>query len=216
MKSSLIRSGAAALVAALAFAACAGNATVPSSGLPITSDSIRAAAPNAGVPCPLPVGWVFGGPCDTVPLKKTGGSGSLPNYMGFTLSSTLFSNNAKKGTALVFEDATGKGDITGKVNGKPFPKLKNALLYLAALNTSAAFIFNATPQITIKSKSKIPGKVCTLNQLAPKSKNSKVLIWSPTPIIGAPKGKTVVFGSAQPPNGQPIPAGAFFLGFTCQ
>ena len=166
MKSSLIRSGAAALVAALAFAACAGNATVPSSGLPTTSDSIRVAAPDAGAPCPLPVGWVFGGPCDTVPLTKTGGTGSLPNYMGFTLTSVLGSNTAKKGTALVFEDATGKDDITGTVKGKPFPKLKNAILYLAALNTSKpAFAFNVTPSITIKSKSKIGGKVCVLNQL---------------------------------------------------
>ena len=46
MTSSLIRSGAAALVAALAFAACAGNTTVPSSGLPAASDSIRAVAPR--------------------------------------------------------------------------------------------------------------------------------------------------------------------------
>lgn len=211
MTSSLIRSGAAAVVAALAFAACAGNSTVPSSSLPTTSDSIRAAAPDGTVPCPLPVGWTFGGPCDAVPLTKTGGSGSLPNYMGFTLKSVLASNNAKKGTALIFEDATGNGDITGKVNGKAFPKLKNAILYLAALNTSAAFTFNATPAITIKSKSKIPGKVCTLNQLTPKGKGFK---WGPTPIQGAPKGKTVAFGSIQ--FSQNVPAGAFFLGFSCQ
>jgi hypothetical protein len=212
MTSSLIKSGAAALVAALAFAACAGNSTVPSSGLPTTSDSIRAVAPDSGVPCPLPVGWTFGGPCDTVPLTKTGGTGSLPNYMGFTLTSVLQSNTAKKGTALVFEDATGKHDITGTVKGKPFPKLKNAILYLAALNTSSSsFVFNATPAITIKSKSKIGGKVCTLNELM---KKKGAYFWQSTPIQGVPKGKTVSFGSVQ--SSQTIPAGAFFLAFSCK
>ena len=216
MKSSLIRSGAAALVAALAFAACAGNQTVPSSGLPVTSDSIRAAAPDAAPTCPLQLGWVFGGPCDTVPLTKTGGTGSLPNYMGFTLSSTLYSNTAKKGTALIFEDATGKHDITGTVKGKPFPKLKNAILYLAALNTGNPFVFNATPKITIKSKTKFTAKVCVLNRLRPPAKGKPGYTWTPTPITGAPKGKTVIFGSIQPPGGQAIPAGAFFLGFSCK
>jgi hypothetical protein len=213
MTSSLIRSGAAALVAALAFAACAGNGTVPSSSsLPVvTSDSIRAAVPDAAVPCPLPVGWVFGGPCDAVPLTKSGGTGSLKAYKGFTLTSVLASNNAKRHTALIFEDATGKGDITGKVNKRTFPLLKGAILYLAALNTGAAFSFNGTPGITIKSKVKIPGKVCTLNELKPKGKG---FVWSPTPIQAAPKGKSVIFGSL--PVSQAVPAGAFFLAFSCQ
>jgi hypothetical protein len=212
MTSSLIRSGAAALVAALAFAACAGNGTVPSSSLPTTSDMIRSNAPDGTAPpCPLPVGWTFGGPCDAVPLTKTGGTGSLPAYMGFTLTSVLATNNAKKGTALIFEDATGKGDITGKVNGKKFPLLKGSILYLAALNTGKAFAFNATPAITIKSKAKIPGKVCTLNQLAPKGKG---FTWTPTPIKAQPKGKSVIFTSFGVP--QNIPVGAFFLAFSCQ
>jgi hypothetical protein len=211
MTSSLIRSGAAAIVAALAFAACAGNSTVPSSSLPVTADSIRAAAPDAGVPCPLPVGWVFGGPCDTVPLTTSGGTGSLPTYKGFVLTSVLQSNNAKKGTALVFEDATGKGDITGKVNGKKFPVLKGSILYLAALNTGKAFTFNATPAITIKSKAKIPGKSCVLNQLVTKGKG---FAWQATPITAAVKGKSITFGSLPVP--QAIPAGAFFLAFACK
>jgi hypothetical protein len=211
MKSSLIRSGAAAIVAALAFAACAGNGAVPSSSLPSNATMVRVATPDAGVPCPLPVGWTFGGPCNTVPLKTTGGSGSLKAYMGFTLSTVLASNNAKKGTALVFEDATGKGDITGKVNGKKFPLLTGAILYLAALNTGAAFTFNATPAITIKSKTAIKAKSCTLNQLTPKGKG---FVWTPTPISAPVKGKTVSFTSLPAP--QSIPAGAFFLAFGCK
>ncbi len=211
MTSSLIRSGAAAVVAALAFAACAGSGTVPSSSsLPTTVDSMRAAAPDATIPCPLPVGWVFGGPCDAVPLKKSGASGSLPKYKGWTLTSMLASNTAKPHTTIIFEDATGKGDITGKVKGKSFPVLKDAILYLAALNTGAAFAFNATPGITIKSKTKIPGHVCVLNELLPKGKG---YYWKPEPIQGAPKGHSVIFGSL--PASLPVPAGAFFLGFSC-
>jgi hypothetical protein len=211
MTSSLIRSGAAALVAALAFAACAGHGTIPSSSLPTTADSIRAAAPDAKVPCPLQVGWTFGGPCDNVKLTKTGGSGTLPLYMGYTLTSVLQSNTLKKKTVLAFQDATGNGDIKGKVNGKKFPVLKGAILYLAALNTGAAFSFNATPQITIKSKSKIAAKACVLNQLTPKGKG---FVWKSTPIIGYPKGKSVTFGSV--PFPQAVPAGSFFLAFGCK
>lgn len=214
MKSSLIRSGAAAIVAALAFAACAGNGAVPSatSSLPTTPDSIRAASPDGTIPCPLPVGWTFGGPCAAVPLTKSGGTGSIPKYKGWTLTSVLAPNNAKKGTALLFEDATGQGDITGKVNGKSFPVLKGAILYLAALNPKAAFTFQGTPAITIKSAKAIPGKVCTLNQLTAKGKG---FVWTPTPIQGAPKGKTVSFPTISVIQ-QPVPQGAFFLGFSCQ
>jgi hypothetical protein len=212
MKSSLIRSGAAAIVAALAFAACAGNGSVPSSSLPNTANSMHAAAPNGtGAPCPLPVGWIFGGPCDTVPLTTSGGSGSLKAYMGFTLTATLGGNNAKKGTALIFEDATGKGDITGKVNGKKFPVLKGALLYLAALNTGKEFTFQTTPAIVIKSKTAIKGKLCTLNQLITKGKG---FAWNPTPIQAKPTGKSVSFGSF--PVAETIPAGPFFLAFGCK
>jgi hypothetical protein len=212
MTSSLIKSGAAALVAALAFAACAGNSTVPSSnGLPMTSEAIHSNAPDGTAPpCPLPVGWVFGGPCDAVPLSTTGGKGSLKAYQGFTLTSVLASG-APKGTVLLFQDATGKGDITGKVNKKAFPLLKGSILYLAAVNTGKPFSFNATPQITIKSKAAIPGKECTLNQLAPKGKG---FTWNATPIHAAPKGKSVNFGSFGVPEA--IPSGAFFLAFSCQ
>ncbi len=211
MKFSLIRSGAAAAAAALAFAACAGNGTVPSSSaLPGTADSLRAAAPDGKIPCPLPVGWTFGGTCDTVPLTTQGGKGTLPAYKGFTLTSTLATNNAAKGTALAFQDATGNGDITGTVKGAKFPVLKNALLYLAALNTGKAFTFNGTPAIAIKSTSAIKGKSCVLNELKAKGKG---YTWDSTPIQAAVKGKTVSFPSLPVP--QSVPAGAFFLAFSC-
>jgi len=211
MKFSLIRLGAAAAAATLAFAACAGNGTVPTSSLPATSDSLRAAAPDAKIPCPLPVGWVFGGTCNTVPLTTKGGKGTLPAYKGYTLTSVLASNNAAKGTALAFQDATGNGDISGAVNGKKFPPLKNAILYLAALNTGKAFTFNGTPAISITSASAIKGKACVLNELKPKGKG---FAWDSTPIQAPVKGKTVSFSSL--PFPQAVPAGAFFLAFACQ
>jgi hypothetical protein len=217
MTSSLIRSGAAALVAALAFAACAGNGTVPSSSLPTTADSIRSIAPDATSPCPIPVGWAFAGPCDPIALTTTGGTGKLASYMGFALSSTLGSNNSKKGTYLVFQDATGKGDITGTVSGLKFPKDKNAILYLAALNTSKkGFNFNSTPAIKITSKTAIKGKGCSLDKLAPTKTG---FAWGPSGITGpiAKNGKSVSFPSL--PVSQAIPAGTagpFYLAFSCK
>jgi hypothetical protein len=210
MKSSLIRSGAAAIVAALAFAACAGHGLVPSSsGLPSsTGNAVHvAAAPAAGNPCPIAYGWPFGGSCDPVALATTGAKGKLKGYMGFTLTSTLATNNAAAGTYLVFQDATGKGDI-GKYKGKKFPADKNAILYLAALNTGAAFTFNATPAIKITSTKAIPGKACSLDQLSTKLK------WGPSGLTGKPKGKTVTFLSLPVP--QQVPAGTFYLAFSCK
>jgi hypothetical protein len=219
MTSSLIKSGAAALVAALAFAACAGNQSVPTSSLPMTPDSIRAAAPDAASPCPIPVGWAFAGPCDPIALSTTGAKGSLPAYKGFALSSTLGSNNAKKGTFLVFQDATGKGDITGTVEGQKFPADKNAILYLAALNTSKkGFTFNVSPAISITSKAKIKGKGCSLDKLGVTKTG---FAWGPSGITGtiAKNGKSVSFPGLPVPGGEAIPAssaGPFYLAFSCK
>jgi hypothetical protein len=208
MKSSLIRSGAAAIVAGLAFAACAGHGMVPSSGAPVSSDVIHA-APAATSPCPIPVGFPFKGSCNPIAIATTGATGDLKPYKGFTLTSALSTNNAKKGTYLVFQDATGEGDI-GKYNGQSFPKLKGAILYLAALNTSKAFSFNATPSIKITSKAAIKGKSCLLNELMKTG-------WQSTPISGTVKGHSVTFGSL--PVALAVPAsttGPFYLGFSCK
>ncbi|HTA40691.1 MAG TPA: hypothetical protein VK760_16530 [Candidatus Acidoferrales bacterium] len=217
MTSSLIRSGAAAVVAALAFAACAGNGAVPSSSLPNTADTLRTVAPAAANPCPIPVGWKFAGPCNPVKLTTAGGSGKLPAYKGFALTSTLGSNNSKPGTYLVFQDATGKGDITGTVEGLKFPKDKNAILYLAALNTSKkSFTFNVTPAIKITSKTAIKGKGCSLDQLGATKTG---FAWAPSGITGtvATNGKSVSFPSL--PVHQTVPAGTsgpFYLAFSCK
>jgi hypothetical protein len=210
MNSSLIRSGAAAVVAALAFAACGGsNGMVPaSSGMPSTTGNALQMTSDAASPyCPIPVGYPFGGSCNPIKLKKTGSAGNLKAYKGFTLTSQLSSNTSKKGTILAFQDATGKGDI-GKYKGKSLPKDKNAILYLAGLNTGAAFSFNATPAITIKSTTAINGKSCSLDQF---EKNGK---WKATGITGTVKGKTVAFGSL--PVSKAIPNGVFYLAFSCK
>jgi hypothetical protein len=207
MKSALIRSGAAAIVATFAFAACGGsNGMVPSASGPVSSSALRTVAPAAANPCPIPVGFPFGGSCNVVALTTAGGSGKLAPYKGFSLTSTLGSNNAKKGTALVFQDATGKGDI-GKDGTTKFPLLKGAFLYLAALNTGKPFGFNVTPGIVIKStKTKITGTSCALNELTAKG-------WIQPGITGTIKGNTISFLSL--PASDPVPAGAFYLAFTC-
>jgi hypothetical protein len=208
MKSALIRSGAAAIVATFAFAACGGsNGMVPSSA-GMASNTALHVAPAATNPCPIPVGWKFGGSCDPVALKATGAQGKLAPYKGFTLTSKLSSNNAAKGTFLVFQDATGAGDIKGKVSGKSFPKLKGTILYLAALNTGAAFTFNASPGIKITSTSAIKGTACALNELTTKG-------WIAPGITGIVKGKTVTFTALTIPGGEAVPAGPFYLAFTC-
>jgi hypothetical protein len=50
---------------------------------------------------------------------------------------------------IALQDAIGSGDITGTENGKTFPPLTGAFLYLAANNTGGTFTSFSTPRITI-------------------------------------------------------------------
>jgi hypothetical protein len=217
MKSTLIRSGAAAIVASLAFAACAGgsNNMVPSSsGFPATSNAIHV-SPDGTSPCPIPVGWSFGGSCDPVVLQPTGGKGKLKGYMGYTLTSTLSSNTAAANQVLVFQDATGKGDIktNASVGNAKFPLNKGAFLYLAALNTGAAFKFNSSPAIKLTSKAAFTKKSCALWETKAKGKG---FIWVASGITATAKGKVLAFPSLPVPGGEAIPAGPFYLSFVCK
>jgi hypothetical protein len=214
VSSSLIRSGAAALVATLAFAACAGgSSSIPSSGASSAGTSYRgvpvtdAAGAN---PCPINIGgWNFGGSCSPIVLKTSGGKGGLKAYEGYTISSELSSGTQKNGQVVVFADATGNGDITGKLKGKKFPLLKGAFLYLEGLNTGAAFVFNKSPGIAITAAKGFPGKTCVLSELAATGK------WTSEPLPSGIKGKTLTFPSLTVPGGQDVPSGPFFIAFSC-
>jgi len=160
--------------------------------------------------CVVP-GWTLGGPCTSLVLGTTGGSASLPAYQNISVSVSLGLGSQGNGQVIALQDAIGNGDITGTENGKTFPPLTGAFLYLAANNTGGTFTSFSTPGITITDTNGIPGGTsCSLYIL-----NSSLTGWSSTPLTGTVSGKTLTFASITDPVGQSFPAGNQYFGFVC-
>jgi hypothetical protein len=138
MRLLIIRSGAAAIVAAVALAACGGHGVVPqsvsqTSAFAPLSDVAQAVSPDKS-PCNHPGMYYFLGSCAAFKLKMSGVTtvplGSKTPYKGIKITTTFGSGNGPafdnppKGVSFVdavMGDAIGKGDITGQVGGKSFP-----------------------------------------------------------------------------------------------
>lgn len=126
------RSGAPAIVAAVALAACGGHGVVPqgvsqTSAFAPLNDVAQAVSPDAS-PCSIPGLYYFMGSCAAFHLKMNGTTvvplGSKTPYKGIKITTTFgaFENPPKVPYIdAVMGDAIGKGDITGKVGGKSFP-----------------------------------------------------------------------------------------------
>jgi hypothetical protein len=160
--------------------------------------------------CVVP-GWTFGGPCTSLVLGSTGGSASLPAYQNISVSVSLGLGTQGNGQVIALQDAIGNGDITGTENGKAFPPLTGAFLYLGANNTGGTFTSFSTPGIVINDTSGLPGKSCTLYVL-----NSSLTGWSSTPLQGTVSGNTLTFAAITDPAGQSFPAGNQYFGFVCK
>ena len=219
MRSSLIRSGIAALVSAIALAACGGHGIVPQSAAP--GSSFGAQRARAKSPCANPkLPWYFKGSCVASILTSKGGTVKLAPYKGITATISLYANSAKGKVAFVTGDALGKGDITGKTafplyGSKTCAKGSNCtgttLVYLEAVNSSKAtikFTGSQAAQLVIASK-KFPGKSCGPALLSAKG-------WVPynTILVAQPKkGKLTL----KIPNAGifVLPAGAAYIDLIC-
>src|ERR1700678_2261366 len=187
MRISTITIGAA-FVAAAALSACAGRGVVPSqnfassSGADATFASPQAnATPN---PCQHtnPVMYLFAGSCLPFTLKETTTTtvalGKYKAYQGIKITAVFSKNTGGPGAGIpaVMGDATGKGDITGKVGGKAFliyggknclfngklvPCPGKPLLYAELINNSNYTLKPAdTPTFTITDTSGFSGTTC--------------------------------------------------------
>jgi hypothetical protein len=183
-----MRSGAAALVATLAFAACAGQQSVvpSSSSAGSTSNSLGLVEPNAASGCPIAVGWKFGGPCVAFSVKKPYSTATLKRYKGYGVS-VQYAERLQGSTKLVLQVATGNGDITGKFQRQAFPPDKHAFLYLAVLDPGKYIGFNQYPKYTFTASSNFKGP-CYLDTLYGS-------IWYSFPWLqgGVIQGKTLTF-----------------------
>jgi hypothetical protein len=210
----------AAIVAAAAMSACASRGVVPSQNF-VSSNSAQAMLVDAkATPTPTPCEktnppmYYFGGNCVAFTLKETSATtvtlGKYSPYQGIKIV-TVFSKNAggpSGGIPAVMGDATGKGDITGKVggktfklyadgndclggNGKPTKCFGKTFLYAELINNSNYTLTpQTTPGFTITVKSGYPGKTCF-----PAIYSNG--LWQPeTNLSASPKGTLLVLPSA--------------------
>jgi hypothetical protein len=131
-----IRSGAAAIVAAIALAACGGHGVVPSqsftSGNAVSAGSnvlLNAVSDAKVSKCDIAGMYYFHGSCVAFTLNLLGNTtielGKYGAYHGIKITTTLSAiSSPPKGVKTVpaiMGDAIGNGDITGQVGGKSFP-----------------------------------------------------------------------------------------------
>jgi hypothetical protein len=212
MRISTITIGAA-FVAAAALSACAGRGVVPSQNFVSSSgsDATFAAAKATPTPNPCqhtnPVMYLFGGSCTSFTLKETTTTtvalGKYKAYQGIKITSVFSKNTGgpAAGIPAVMGDATGKGDITGKVGGKAFLVYggKNCLfngklgpcpgkpfLYAELINNSNYTLKPAdTPTFTITDTNGFPGTTCFPAEYTAKG-------WEPQTTLDAkPDGNTL-------------------------
>jgi len=211
---------APAAAAALLLAACAGQGVSPAtSSFPSSSDLAKKPAPTPN-PCTFAQQpWEFGGPCDAVALTATGATVLAKTYEGYSVKA-VFPSGAPAGTLLVVRDATGKGDATGKVDGKTFPPFNLygivPVLYIKAHNEGAKFQFSATPKITVTATGTFPGTRCYLTKLLSTSDPKTNDTWQTAEdLVAYPSGHTLAFGTAGIPQ-QVDKGGTIYLAIGCK
>jgi hypothetical protein len=150
---------------ALLFAGCGAQTQLPSAALS-QNQPLGVRLPQVTNACSISTGWKFGGPCVSVTIARKGTVATLPRYKGFTVS-VLFppvSAADQVGQQVAVHVAIGKGDVTGKLAGKPFQPLKHgtAFLYLAIENTGAISQFASDQAIDVRAaKSTLyPSRFC--------------------------------------------------------
>jgi hypothetical protein len=148
-----IRAAAVTLLIALAGCSAAGTSGgSAASFVPAQSGALLAAtAPSNALCTAKGAGYVFKGACAETTLNRTGGKLALAAYKGRRLQAVFGKNTGAPSYSFALHDATGLGDITGKVGGKSFPAFYQypVVVYLDAHNAgSSAAVFSSTPKLT--------------------------------------------------------------------
>ena len=246
MRSSTIRSGSAAILAAAMLTACGGHGVVPSQSFaPAVSNGIMPnAVPDKTSPCDVSGMYYFHGNC--VPFNMNMSSvttvtlGKFSPYHGIKIVTTLSKFDKPpqgvKTTPAVMGDAIGtNGDITGKVNNKTFPlyvagqdicinnqnKLEKCFgktfVYAELINKSKYTLKpDETPAFYITDTNGFPGKNLCFPAILT-TLNGK-LVWAPnTALGGKPSQDTLRIASAKNPGQLIFKAnGQFIVAGVCE
>ena len=153
--------------AAAALAGCATSGSLPVEGPGYSP--FAATGSDAANPCRVKGYYAFGGPCVSHVLPARGYTFSLPRYRNIDWRWVVSPNNGG-GKTFAFSDATGNGDITGTVGGKPFPAYPSicgakscpgkAYLYVLANIRTAQQVNAPHSPMFATDRSGLPGKNC--------------------------------------------------------
>lgn len=238
MRSSITRSVSAAIVAAVALAACAGRGVVPSQGFaPNVSNGFASNGFDAGPdgktsPCDIKGKYYFHGSCRTFNLNMTKSTtvklGQFGPYHGITITTTFgpFTNPPKvQSVPAIMGDAVGSGDITGLAGGKAFKLYGDGkdcvyankpatcpgkpFVYAELINTSKYTLKpQLTPKFVITDSNGFP--TGRNNQCFPAELTSKG--WLPeTNVHGTPKNDTLVINALKNTQNLYYPANGQFI-----
>ncbi|HEY1976517.1 MAG TPA: hypothetical protein VGG89_08235 [Candidatus Baltobacteraceae bacterium] len=222
MSLSTVRNVAAAVGAAILFAACGGHGVIPSqSGAP----GFNAVTPEATGPCythAVQPAWIFEGSCNVKKLPPKGLSLTLAPYKGITVTVAMPKNNSKGNPSLALVDAVGgKAKDIKPFKGKAFPALPKtagkSVIYIEAVNPFAGLKFTGGNLIVMVKAKKLPGKTCGVAILR---QNGKKFSWFSIPIRPTVSGNTInekISGGAVGtlfPNG--LPAGPLYFNAACK
>ncbi|MEO6834443.1 MAG: hypothetical protein ABI231_00830, partial [Candidatus Tumulicola sp.] len=230
MRFSKIRTGAAAIAAAVALAACGGHGVVPSQSLAsgvangFTSNGFAPGVSPAKSPCAQPNMYYFQGSCAAFNMNMNATTtvvlGKVHPYQGIEITTTLskFTKPPNvKSVPAIMGDAIGK-DVTGKVKTKIFPLYGTGnncfinqkpakcpgkpFVYAELINMSKYTLKpQATPAFYIVDKNGYPGK--TLCYAAILTQQG----WVPNQAVGGkPNGDTLRIPSAPNPGQLIFPA----------
>jgi hypothetical protein len=161
--------------------------------------------------CEMPGGWHFEGACANVHVPSSGTRIALPAYRGIGVTVAFGPSDGLDGS-FVIGDATGNGDIAGKLNGvHPFPPFGragcltaggtqtpcrgHAVIYLLVINVGNLPVnFMSSPQIVVTSPMAFAGaQRCRLNTLAIVSRPRREPIYRQSAAFATPShGKVII------------------------
>ena len=193
MKLSTIRSGAAAVAAAIALAACGGHGLVPvQNAVP----GFNAITPMSTNPCytkAVQPAWIFKGSCVITKLPPKGKTIKLAPWKGVSVTVKLPKNTSKNASFVVVDALGGKNRDITKFKRKSFPAITppalKSVVYVEAVNGTRNLKFTSGNLVFTIKAARFPGKNCPLSVLTSKPK----LHWFNTPFHGAIKGGTMTF-----------------------
>jgi hypothetical protein len=180
--------------------------------------------------CQLPGNWGFGGSCISGRIDPAGSTFSLAAYRGIAVSMSFGANNSGDGVPFIIGNATGDGDISGKLNERiDFPVFGTApcvqadytataclgkpLVYILIVNVgNVPVTFRSTPRIVVATTGRLRnGTRCAIDTMVWSHASPPSPVWLLRDKFAIASGGRLDFESR--PTSQSYPSGGHFTVF---